>query len=83
MDARKILRSGATAPDPPSRSEKRDLERREERGVEDAMEAAEIRPYEGSGREEGLERRVRSAAYKRNGKRRSYGHTRVDYQPDP
>ena len=72
----RLLRSGATAPDPPSRSEKRDLERREERGVEDAMEAAEIRPYEGvvytSGREEGLERRVRSAAYERNGKRRPY-----------
>ena len=34
-------------PDPPSRSERRDLERPEERGVEDAMEAAEIRPYEG------------------------------------
>ena len=51
-------------PDPPSRSEKRDLERHEERCIEDAMEAAELRPCEGysvpglatSGREEGLER---------------------------
>ena len=34
-------------PDPRSRSEERDLERHEERCIEDAMEAAELRPYEG------------------------------------
>ena len=32
-------------PDPRSRSEERDLERHEERCIEDAMEAAELRPF--------------------------------------
>ena len=52
-------------PDPPSRSEKRDLERHEERGVEDAMEAAEIRPYEGCSVHLGARRGSRTTCVER------------------